>query len=100
MRYPDKGAGISPHRDSRRFTQMIAIISLSGSADFRIVADRSGREIIQRWRCLPGDLVLLRGPGLSDPLDGSDPRPLHSVSSSTQGGRLTVAFRMDGGGSV
>jgi hypothetical protein len=97
MVYSGPGAGITPHRDHRRYILLIAILSISGIARFRIVADRAGCNVVHDWQCKPGDLVLLRAPSLADPVDGSDPRPLHAVYGPLAGQRVSLTFRMDEG---
>jgi hypothetical protein len=95
MVYSGPGAGITPHRDHRRYILLIAVLSISGIARFRIVANRAGCNVVHDWECKLGDLVLLRAPGLADPVDGGDPRPLHTVYAPPNGRRVSLTFRMD-----
>jgi hypothetical protein len=95
MSYVGRKAGISPHRDHRRFGLFIAVISLGGQGRLTILADRAGDRVLADFGCRPGDLVLLRSVGLADPVDGSDPRPFHAVSGPSRGGRISLTFRMD-----
>jgi hypothetical protein len=70
-------------------------VSLEGQGQLAILADRAGERVLADFTCRPGDIVLLRGPGLADPVDGSDPRPLHAVSGPLRGRRVSLTFRMD-----
>jgi len=95
MSYAGPEAGISPHRDHRRFGLFIAVMSLAGQGRLTILGDRAGERVLADFSCCPGDLVLLRGVGLAEPADGSDPRPLHAVSGPSRGSRISLTFRMD-----
>jgi alkylated DNA repair dioxygenase AlkB len=95
MSYEGRDSGISPHRDHSRYGLLIAILSLTGRGRLAIVADRAGNTTLAELECRPGDLVLLRGAGLADPIDGSDPRPLHAVSAPAGDARVSLTLRMD-----
>jgi hypothetical protein len=95
MCYEGEGSGISSHRDNRRFGLLVAILSLAGRGRVTILTDRAGERPLADLDCRPGDLVLLRGAGLADPDDGSDPRPLHAVDAPAAGRRVSLTFRMD-----
>ncbi len=95
MAYQGRSSGISAHRDHRRYGLIVAILSLTGRGRLTIVADRTSNRTLAELDCRPGDLVLLRGTGLADPIDRSDPRPLHAVSAPAGGARVSLTFRMD-----
>lgn len=76
QRYPAGGRGITPHRDHMRYAGLVAIVVLAGRGRFSVCANRAGddaREIAS----LPGNLVLMRGPGLF----GRSDRPFHMLSN-------------------
>jgi alkylated DNA repair dioxygenase AlkB len=90
QRYSPGSAGISPHRDSRRFIKLISIFSLGSPAEFRLFRDRRGPPL-RRYHLNSGDLLLLRAPGLAHrPSAG----PLHSVSGPTDEVRYSITLRM------
>jgi hypothetical protein len=91
QRYEPGALGITAHRDGKRFRRLVAVVTVRGSARFAIRAERHG-DIVAEWEVGPGDLVLLRGPGLAGARDG---RPFHEVSGPRDGVRSSVAFRMD-----
>jgi hypothetical protein len=93
LRYRGPGAGISPHRDAKRYLLLVAVFTLVGMAPFRVVADRAGREVLASWLTVPGDLCLLRAPRLGGEAEG---RPLHAVGPPRDSERLALAFRMSG----
>ena len=69
--YNDKEVGLSRHRDNMRFIGLIAIIALSGECD--LVITHKGEDI--ELSVIPGDLCLLRAPGLID--SAAEVRPEH-----------------------
>ena len=90
QRYSPGSAGISRHRDSRRFTKLISIFSLGSPAEFRLFRDRGGPPL-RRYQLNCGDLLLLRAPGFTRrPSAG----PLHSVSGPTDEVRYSITLRM------
>jgi alkylated DNA repair dioxygenase AlkB len=90
QRYEPGALGITAHRDGKRFRRLVAVVTVRGRAGFAIRAERHGR-IVAAWEVGPGDLVLMRGPGLAGARDG---RPFHEVSGPLDGVRSSVAFRM------
>src|SRR5262249_18237760 len=97
LRYQPGSVGITPHRDQRRFAQLVAVITVAGSAPFTLCHNRDGDPILT-WSADEGSLVLLRGPGLAGNPDG---RPLHLVGGPTGASRTSIGIRMDvtpGGG--
>ena len=94
QRYQPGPLGITPHRDQRRFAQLVAVVTIAGSAPFTLCRNRSG-DPIQTWQANEGSLVLLRGPGLAGDPDG---RPMHTVGGPTGGNlRTSIGIRMDTG---
>jgi len=95
---PDGVGFITPHRDPRGATGIIAILTLRGSARFRVWGeDGSGLPPKQHeqltsheWFTDDGDVVLLRGEGWPT----NDARcPVHTVESPSSGSRSTLTLR-------
>ncbi|MGH3973683.1 MAG: alpha-ketoglutarate-dependent dioxygenase AlkB, partial [Pseudonocardiaceae bacterium] len=61
QRYQPGSVGITPHRDQRRYAQLVAVTTIAGSAPFTLCRNRAG-DPIQTWQVDEGSLVLLRGP--------------------------------------
>ena len=93
-RYPPGRLGISPHRDSARSVNLIAVFVLEGKARFFVCRDRDGRDAVDLPNA-PGDLILLRAPGLM----GADVRPFHGVADIAEQ-RTTFALRQPGIGGM
>ncbi|MGH3695512.1 MAG: hypothetical protein ACRDRX_16250 [Pseudonocardiaceae bacterium] len=94
QRYQPGSIGITPHRDQRRYAQLVAVITVAGSAPFTLCHNRAG-EAIRTWQADAGSLVLLRGPGLAGNPDG---RPMHLVGGPTGTPRTSIGIRMDTAG--
>jgi hypothetical protein len=92
MTYRGPVSGIGPHLDRLRYRELIAIFSVSGRARLELVDDRDGSRVLTGFDCAPGDLVLLRAPGLGGLADG---RPLHQVLGPRRGTRSSLSVRMD-----
>jgi hypothetical protein len=91
QRYHPGSLGITPHRDQRQFAQLVAVITVAGSAPFTLCRNRAG-DPIRTWQASQGSLVLLRGPGLASQEDG---RPMHLVGGPTGGTpRTSIGIRM------
>jgi hypothetical protein len=58
-RYPPGPLGLSPHRDSARSINLVAIFVLKGRGRFIVCQDRTGRGAVDLPNA-PGDLLLLR----------------------------------------
>jgi len=84
-RYPVGDVGITPHRDESRYKNIIAIAMLEGEAQLGTCRDRDKTDLHLIDHC-PGDLILLRAPGLF----GTEYRPFHFVENIRQ--RRTVAL--------
>jgi hypothetical protein len=91
QRYQPGSVGITPHRDQRRYAQLVAVITVSGSAPFTLCRNREG-DPIRTWQAEAGSLVLLRGPGLAGHPDG---RPMHLVGGPISTPRTSIGIRMD-----
>ena len=91
QRYPVGSAGMSPHRDHVRYVGLVAIVVVQGAGRFMVCADRAGtgsREIPSR----PGDLLLMRAPGLF----GRRDRPFHYVRDIAEE-RIILGLRQESG---
>ncbi|HXF56185.1 MAG TPA: alpha-ketoglutarate-dependent dioxygenase AlkB [Actinomycetota bacterium] len=91
QRYRAGSLGITPHRDGKRFVHLVAVVNVRGRARFSLHDTRSSPPA-DTWRLEPGDLVLLRGPGLGGLEDG---RPFHSVRGPERGVRYSLGLRME-----
>jgi hypothetical protein len=91
QRYQPGSLGITPHRDQRRYAQLVAVITVAGSAPFTLCRNRDG-DPIRTWQARAGSLILLRGPGLAGHPDG---RPMHRVGGPTGTSRTSIGIRMD-----
>jgi hypothetical protein len=83
--------GITPHKDGKWYRRMVAVATVYGRAPFAICASRDPEDVVERWIAGPGDLVLMRGPGLAGVRDG---RPFHLVEGPRRGERLSLGIRM------
>ncbi|MGH9004930.1 MAG: hypothetical protein ACRDYV_17545 [Acidimicrobiia bacterium] len=92
LRYRGRAAGISPHRDHKRYAVLIAVFTLLGEARLSVVADRAGEHVLASWLTAPGDLFLLRASGFGG---DEDRRPLHAVGPPTGYERVSLTLRMD-----
>jgi hypothetical protein len=89
QRYPKGALGITAHRDHIRYRDLVALVTLSGTARFCLCADRGGRGT----REIPspgGSLLLMRAPGFA----GRRDRPFHFLDRVTQP-RLSLGLRHD-----
>jgi len=83
--------GITPHKDGKWYRRMVVVATVYGRAPFAICGSRDPQDIVERWIVGPGDLVLMRGPGLASARDG---RPFHLVEGPRRGERLSLGIRM------
>lgn len=89
QRYPKGALGITAHRDHIRYRDLVALVTLSGTARFCLCADRGGSNT----REIPspaGSLLLMRAPGFGSRRD----RPFHFLDRITQP-RLSLGLRHD-----
>jgi hypothetical protein len=70
---------------------MVVVATVYGRAPFAICGSRDPADVVERWTSEPGDLVLMRGPGLAGARDG---RPFHLVEGPRRGERLSLGIRM------
>ncbi|MYB75549.1 MAG: hypothetical protein F4X83_00295 [Chloroflexi bacterium] len=85
--YDDQEVGLSRHRDNLRFIGLVAIVAIEGECD--LVITHKGQDMISP--VLPGDLCLLRAPGLID--TDEEIRPEHSVQNLKTETRLSMMLR-------
>jgi hypothetical protein len=89
--YVPGSIGITPHLDGKWYRRLVAVLTVSGRAPFAICGSRDPADVVARWTAAPGDLVLMRGPGLAGHRDG---RPFHLVEGPRRGERLSIGIRM------
>ena len=89
-RYRLGSVGITPHMDGRWYRRLVAVLTLYGRAPFAVCSDREG-TVVAEWEAGPGDLTLIRGPGLVGVRDG---RPLHTAGPPASGERCSLGLRM------
>lgn len=98
-RYRRGSLGITPHLDGKWYRRLVAVVTVHGRARFAVCGSRDPEDVVEEWETEPGDLVLMRGPGLAGSRDG---RPFHLVEGPRRGIRLSLGLRMavprDGGG--
>ena len=85
--YDNQEVGLSRHRDNLRFIGLVAVISLGGQCD--LVVSHRGQDV--RLPLIPGDLCLMRAPGLFE--TEAEIRPEHSVQNLPTGQRLAMIIR-------
>ncbi|MCD6022354.1 MAG: hypothetical protein K0R20_2064 [Actinomycetia bacterium] len=91
--YVPGSIGITPHMDGKWFRRLVVVATVYGRAGFAICGSRDPDDVVERWISGPGDLVLMRAPGLAGHRDG---RPLHLVHGPMEGERLSLGIRMAG----
>ena len=89
--YVEGSIGITPHLDGKWYRRLVVVATIYGRAPFAICASRDPDDVVERWTSAPGDLVLMRGPGLGGTRDG---RPFHLVGTPEEGERLSLGIRM------
>lgn len=85
--YDDPDVGLNRHKDNMRFVGLIAVVAIDGECD--LVVNHQGQEIALPVE--PGDLSILRAPGLID--TNLDVRPEHSVENLRTSTRLSMMLR-------
>lgn len=89
QRYKRGSSGISPHRDHARYVDLVALMPIGGDGRFYVCKSRDGagaREVAAG----PGDLILMRAPGLY----GRTDRPFHGLRDISAE-RYSVGLRRD-----
>jgi hypothetical protein len=89
--YVPGSIGITPHLDGKWYRRLVVVVTVFGRAPFAICASRNPDDVVDRWTAGPGDLILMRGPGLAGARDG---RPFHLVEGPRRGERLSLGVRM------
>jgi hypothetical protein len=89
--YVPGSIGITPHLDGKWYRRLVVVATVYGRAGFAICGSRDPSDVLDRWTSVPGDLVLMRGPGLGGARDG---RPFHLVEGPRRGERLSLGIRM------
>ncbi len=89
QRYPKGSLGITPHRDHLRYTGLVVLVTLVGSARFFVCADRGGSDPVE-IPAPPGGAILLAAPGFA----GGKERPFHYLDSVTEP-RVSLGIRHD-----
>jgi hypothetical protein len=89
--YVTGSIGITPHMDGKWYRSLVIVATVYGRAPFAICGSRDPDDVVERWVAGPGDLVLMRGPGLAGKRDG---RPFHLVEGPRRGERLSLGIRM------
>jgi len=89
--YVPGSIGITPHLDGKWYRRLVVVATAYGRAPFAICGSRDPDDVVERWTSGPGDLVLMRGPGLAGARDG---RPFHLVEGPRRGERLSIGIRM------
>lgn len=87
--------GITPHLDGKWYRRLVVVVTVYGRARFAVCGSRDLTDVVEAWTSSPGDLVLMRGPGLAGHRDG---RPFHLADGPRRGERLSVGIRMAVGG--
>lgn len=76
QRYLPGQLGITPHRDSLRAINLIALVNLSGQAEFYRCDDRQGTNAVS-LDTTPGNVIFLRAPGFLN----TSVRPFHFLTN-------------------
>ena len=92
QRYLPTHIGIDNHRDYASDILLVAVASLEGSARFHIEADEVYSKQWSNVEVCPGDLVLLRAPGLTG---HPEDRPYHRIEAPLAGQRVSIAYRQN-----
>ena len=79
QKYTPGCQGITPHRDRTDYRYIICLFVLSGHGRFYIATDR-GKSGQQEIANLPGDVILMPGPGFK----GLDKRPFHYLEDISE----------------
>jgi len=95
QKYEPGSLGITPHRDGKRYQNLICIFVLDGQGKFKVCRNRAGTNPIE-IDASPGNVVLMRASGfrgINDRLATTDEiRPFHFVTD-IQTQRYTFTLR-------
>jgi len=92
QKYLPYSAGISPHKDHKKYISVIIIVTLSGKSKFYLCQNRDGRNA-QVVDDTPGNIVILPATGFKM-INNNFVRPIHFVSDITDG-RLSIGLRQN-----
>lgn len=89
----DQEGYITAHRDLKRHILVIAIANIDGSCRLETLTSRK-RATVRQFLTEPGDLILMRAPGLTD---ATEDRPFHRITGNLYqfGHRISVTFRLN-----
>jgi hypothetical protein len=95
QKYEPGSIGITPHRDGKRYKNLVCIFVLEGEGKFYVCRDRAGNDPIE-IDAFPGYVLLMRAPGfrgIKDSLATTEEiRPFHFITD-IQTQRYTFALR-------
>ncbi len=95
QKYEPGSIGITPHKDGKRYKNLVCIFVLAGKGKFCICSDRAGNYPIE-IDASPGNVLLMRAPGfygVENRLAEIDEiRPFHFIAD-IQSQRYTFALR-------
>jgi hypothetical protein len=80
QRYEKRSIGITPHKDGLKFINLVCVFVIGGRGKFYVCSDRSGRDA-REVDASPGNLILMRAPGL---FGARDNRPFHYVTDISE----------------
>lgn len=89
QRYPAGAGYLSPHRDQAFYRLLIVVVTIAGAGRFSVLRERDAGAVEASWTTAPGDVVLLRGAGLTRP---DDRCPFHAVDPPSED-RLSLTLR-------
>ena len=92
QRYVSGSVGISPHKDHKKYTSVIIIVTLSGRSNFCVCDDRNGKNA-KILDDSPGNILILPATGFKV-LSNVFNRPIHFVNSISDG-RLSIGLRQN-----
>ena len=92
QRYVSGSVGISPHKDHKKYTSVIIIVTLSGRSNFCVCDDRNGKNA-KILDDRPGNILILPATGFKV-LSNVFNRPIHFVNSISDG-RLSIGLRQN-----
>lgn len=95
QKYEPNSIGITPHRDGKRYKNLVCVFVLEGQGKFYVCSDRSGKNPIE-IEASAGNVLLMRASGfkgINNCLTQNDEiRPFHFITDITTQ-RYTFALR-------